>query len=509
MSELAGPAQAFLDQARRRVAGDGGHGRRARQALARAGRGGRSRCAARVDGAARGAVVDDRGVARLGDVRAVLPAAADAERPVVDSDPLAGGGRRAGCACCGSTGRSRWVWWWPSWPGSRWRRPTRVLPKSPVDLRVINPIGFDADASEPVVRALHPRPVPRRHRGAGAVAAAGARGAGRHRARRHRTAGARARPAYRSISRRPTAPPARSTASSSAGRRSTRSCRRRPSPSVSIVMATKRPEMLEHALAQVRPAARRRAPRAGAGSARVRSRSDVADATVVPQPESEVFGDVLNAAVAAATGDVVLKMDDDDWYAPDFVADLLRARAYSGADLVGTADEFYYLADRDLTVQRRHPGEFYTQWVAGGTLLLDRSLLREVGGFAPVPRARRPPPARRAARRRRHDLPHPRPRLRAPAYRRRPHLRRRPRQDPRPRAGRRHLARLPPQQPARPADPSKLDGSASSGGRGRGRSSRRSARRRGRGRCGRRGSACGVRRHRPPRCRPRGTPATR
>ena len=30
-------------------------------------------------------------------------------------------------------------------------RSTRVLPMAPVDLRVINPIGFDADASEPVV----------------------------------------------------------------------------------------------------------------------------------------------------------------------------------------------------------------------------------------------------------------------------------------------------------------------------------------------------------------------
>ena len=95
---------------------------------------------------------------------------------------------------------------------------------------------------------------------------------------------------------------------------------------------------------------------------------------------------MLNAAVAAATGDLILKMDDDDWYAPDFVADLLRARGYSGADLVGTADEFYYLADRDLTVQRRHPGELYSHWVAGGTLLLGRSLLREVGGFASVPK---------------------------------------------------------------------------------------------------------------------------
>ena len=99
--------------------------------------------------------------------------------------------------------------------------------------------------------------------------------------------------------------------------------------------------------------------------------------------------------MAAATGDLVLKMDDDDWYAPDFVADLLRARAYSGADLVGTADEFYYLAERDLTVQRRHPGERYSHWVAGGTLMVDPSLLREAGGFPSVREARRPPADRR------------------------------------------------------------------------------------------------------------------
>ena len=137
--------------------------------------------------------------------------------------------------------------------------------------------------------------------------------------------------------------------------------------------------MLEHALAQVgqqRGVERLELVLAPHGF----DPGPLSDCPVVPQPESVVFGDVLNAAVAAASGDVVLKMDDDDWYAPDFVADLLRARAYSGADLVGTADEFYYLADRDLTVQRRHPGEFYTQWVAGGTLMLDRSLLAESAG---------------------------------------------------------------------------------------------------------------------------------
>ena len=43
---------------------------------------------------------------------------------------------------------------------------------------------------------------------------------------------------------------------------------------------------------------------------------------VRPQPADVPFGDVLQAAAEAASGDLVLKMDDDDWYAPDAVADL-------------------------------------------------------------------------------------------------------------------------------------------------------------------------------------------
>jgi hypothetical protein len=259
-----------------------------------------------------------------------------------------------------------------------------VLPAAEVDLRVINPIGFDADASEPVVplsaldlsrgvteglvRSLRPVLGVRVDTQLDATARLALAAAGvpldlevTDRAAREEHSVVARRAAIDVL-----VPP------------STR-------PSVSIVMATKRPDMLEHALAQVahqRGVAELELVLAPHGF----DPGHVSGAEVVPQPESTVFGDVLNAAVAAASGDVVLKMDDDDWYAPDFVADLLRARAYSGADLVGTADEFYYLAERDLTVQRRHPGEFYTQWVAGGTLMLARSLLAEVGGFAAVPR---------------------------------------------------------------------------------------------------------------------------
>ena len=168
-------------------------------------------------------------------------------------------------------------------------------------------------------------------------------------------------------------------------------------PSVSVVMATRRPDLLQHALGQVArqrgvgrlelvlaphgwepdPAEVREALSAGCGAVTVQ---------VLPQPEEAVFGDVLHAAATAAAGDVVMKMDDDDWYAPDAVADLLLARSYSGAELVGMPDDAYYLEPSDETVRLGQPTEVYRQFVAGGTLMLERGLLHEVGGFRSVRR---------------------------------------------------------------------------------------------------------------------------
>ena len=167
-------------------------------------------------------------------------------------------------------------------------------------------------------------------------------------------------------------------------------------PAVSIVMATRRPDLLEHALGQV--ARQRGVDRLELVLAPHGFEPDVAlvrealsvgggvEVQVVPQPEDAVFGDVLHAAVTAASGDVVLKMDDDDWYAPDVVADLLLAHSYSGAELVGMPDDVYYLEPTDETVRLGQPSEVYRQFVAGGTLMVDRSLLREVGGFRTVRR---------------------------------------------------------------------------------------------------------------------------
>jgi hypothetical protein len=74
-------------------------------------------------------------------------------------------------------------------------------------------------------------------------------------------------------------------------------------------------------------------------------------------------------------------MDDDDWYSPDFASDLLLARSYSGAALVGCFPEFNFIEPLWLTTRRPAPSEVYGPYVAGGTMLVDRSAFRSRGGF--------------------------------------------------------------------------------------------------------------------------------
>jgi hypothetical protein len=163
-------------------------------------------------------------------------------------------------------------------------------------------------------------------------------------------------------------------------------------PSVSILLATKRPHQLEFVLKQIRKqqgvdielvlAAHGWQPDAG----RVRELLGDIAVTILTLGSDTSFGDVLNAAAAAASGDVVLKFDDDDWYGPESVSDLLLARTYSGADVVGCTAEFAFLEPLWRMVRRNDQAERNARFVAGGTMMMDRSTLRSFGGFRSVQR---------------------------------------------------------------------------------------------------------------------------
>ncbi|MFY1635329.1 glycosyltransferase [Solwaraspora sp. WMMB335] len=109
---------------------------------------------------------------------------------------------------------------------------------------------------------------------------------------------------------------------------------------------------------------------------------------VVHLPGSADFGAALGAATRRARGTLVTKFDDDDSYGPEHVWDLVLARHYSGATLVGKGAEFVYLENQQVTLRRRSGvAEAYGDLVAGGTMLLAKGDLEAVGGWRPVPRS--------------------------------------------------------------------------------------------------------------------------
>lgn len=158
-------------------------------------------------------------------------------------------------------------------------------------------------------------------------------------------------------------------------------------PSVSVILATRRPQFLRSALRAVAGQTYPNleivvglhgieAPDAAFLSGLGRP------VQVVPAPPDMPFGEVLDIAAGRAAGEFVTKMDDDDTYSDEHVWDLVLARDYSGATLVGKGIEFVYLEGRDLTVRRwAGPPEWDTGTVAGGTLFLARDHLAEVGGW--------------------------------------------------------------------------------------------------------------------------------
>jgi len=167
-------------------------------------------------------------------------------------------------------------------------------------------------------------------------------------------------------------------------------------PSVSIVMSTHRATHIDHALAQI---SRLSYPRLEVLIAAHGDEIDV-DAlrgksaglphpvTVIPVDRSRNLGQALQILSTASSGDLITKMDDDDYYGPDHIWDLVLAREYSGAQVVGKALDWIHLEAPGVTVFRPvYPAETYADFVCGGTMLLSRGDLTSVGGWRPVPKS--------------------------------------------------------------------------------------------------------------------------
>ena len=165
-------------------------------------------------------------------------------------------------------------------------------------------------------------------------------------------------------------------------------------PTVSVLLATNRPECLAWAIANVK---KQTYPQIELIVALHGARFEDADAAhcssafrgakILRVGQDQPLGSVMNAATDAASGTMVAKMDDDDVYDADHIWDLVLALEYSGADIVGKGAETIYLGSIDKTIRRRRDqSETYSHGIAGASLLLPRHTLQRVGGWRRTPR---------------------------------------------------------------------------------------------------------------------------
>ena len=163
-----------------------------------------------------------------------------------------------------------------------------------------------------------------------------------------------------------------------------------PPPSVSVLLPTVRPDLLGRILGQL-------------------AEQDHPDLEVVvgchgfeppareslPEPVQRILGPmlqldreltlgaVLGRLSAAAGGDLLSKVDDDDWYGPHHLSDLVTAWHYADAQLVGRMLSLVHFEESDTLVVRRLFLEGYRWRTAGGGSMIGRHDLAAIGGWRP------------------------------------------------------------------------------------------------------------------------------
>ncbi|WP_413306939.1 glycosyltransferase [Bacillus sp. 1P10SD] len=99
--------------------------------------------------------------------------------------------------------------------------------------------------------------------------------------------------------------------------------------------------------------------------------------------ESITLGECLNYGVSLARFEVISKMDDDDYYSPNYLANSLRQLQKTNAGVVGKAAIFvYFKKDKQLSIFRPRMNHCFLKnkkvFLAGGTLVFKKEVFKQV-----------------------------------------------------------------------------------------------------------------------------------
>ncbi|MEV8182937.1 glycosyltransferase [Specibacter sp. NPDC078692] len=159
-------------------------------------------------------------------------------------------------------------------------------------------------------------------------------------------------------------------------------------PSISALVPTIRPGQIEHVFKTL-------ANQVGVGAqlvllthgfelpapelAQLQEKYGVADVVLLTAGRDVSLGECLNRCVAASTGQVLTKMDDDDHYGSNYLSDQLFALDYSRADIVGKQAHYMHLEASNATILRfGHKEHRFTDFVMGPTIMGHRQVFLDV-----------------------------------------------------------------------------------------------------------------------------------
>lgn len=95
--------------------------------------------------------------------------------------------------------------------------------------------------------------------------------------------------------------------------------------------------------------------------------------------EEATLGECLNFGVEKSNLEIISKFDDDDYYAPDYLTDIVNAFTYTTASIIGKFSIYAYFEDtRELVIRHPNRENIYTNYIASGTLTFKKEIFNNV-----------------------------------------------------------------------------------------------------------------------------------
>ncbi|KJF28215.1 hypothetical protein TZ02_05890 [Clostridium aceticum] len=95
--------------------------------------------------------------------------------------------------------------------------------------------------------------------------------------------------------------------------------------------------------------------------------------------ESQPLGACLNFAISEAKYSYISKFDDDDYYAPEYLGDIMDCFKYTDADIVGKGSFYIYFEEsKTLAVNSLSRENCYTNFIAGSTITAKKEVFEKV-----------------------------------------------------------------------------------------------------------------------------------